>query len=88
MPFFSSAVSVDLFCVGILVTGQLGWSQQPEAPAETQNGNVFRLGGRGMPQLGGSSRGDLFARASVVLPDKLTAREKELFEELNELRAG
>ncbi len=57
-------------------------------PAETQNGNVFRLGGRGMPQLGGSSRGDLFARASVVLPDKLTAREKELFEELNELRAG
>jgi aspartyl aminopeptidase len=36
VPFFSSAVSVGLFCVGILVTGQLGWSQQPEAPAETE----------------------------------------------------
>ncbi|MEE8472571.1 MAG: DnaJ C-terminal domain-containing protein [Dehalococcoidia bacterium] len=57
-------------------------------PAETQNGKVFRLGGRGMPQLGGSSRGDLFARVRVVLPHKLTAREKELFEELNELRAA
>ena len=55
-------------------------------PAETQNGRTFRLAGQGMPHLGNSSRGDLMARVSVVLPTKLSAREKELFKQLGELR--
>jgi len=55
-------------------------------PAETQNGRTFRLAGQGMPHLGNSSRGDLMARVRVVLPDKLSAREKELFKQLGELR--
>ncbi|MDP2954190.1 MAG: DnaJ C-terminal domain-containing protein [Chloroflexota bacterium] len=54
-------------------------------PSETQNGTVFRLAGQGMPHLGSSGRGDLFARAKVVLPDRLTEREKKLFEELRAL---
>ena len=57
-------------------------------PAETQNGNVFRLAGKGMPVLGNNTAGDLFARVKVVLPDKLSAREKELFEQLRKLRAN
>jgi len=55
-------------------------------PAETQNGRTFRLAGQGMPHLGDSSRGDLMARVRVVLPDKLSAKEKELFKKLGELR--
>jgi len=55
-------------------------------PAETQNGRTFRLAGQGMPHLGNSSRGDLLAKVRVVLPTKLSAREKELFERLGELR--
>jgi molecular chaperone DnaJ len=55
-------------------------------PAETQNGNVFRLAGKGMPRLGNDVVGDLFARVKVVLPDKLSAKEKELFEKLRALR--
>jgi len=55
-------------------------------PPETQNGRTFRLAGQGMPHLGNSSRGDLMARVSVVLPTKLSAREKELFKQLGELR--
>jgi DnaJ-class molecular chaperone len=55
-------------------------------PPETQNGNVFRLAGKGMPRLGNNVVGDLFARVKVVLPDKLSAREKELFEQLSKLR--
>ena len=51
-------------------------------PPETQNGRIFRLGGQGMPRLGSSGKGDLLARVKVVLPSKLTAREKELFAEL------
>jgi DnaJ-class molecular chaperone len=57
-------------------------------PALTQNGRVFRLSGLGMPRLEGKGRGkgDLFARVNVVLPDKLSERERELFEKLREER--
>lgn len=55
-------------------------------PAETQNGRAFRLNGRGMPHLGNSSRGDLLAKVNVVLPEKLSAEEKKLFEQLRKLR--
>jgi len=51
-------------------------------PPETQNGKVFRLARQGMPHLGNSSRGDLYAKVKVVLPTKLTQRERQLFEQL------
>lgn len=59
-------------------------------PAETQNGRSFRLRGQGMTRLRGKpgERGDLTARARVVVPTQLTARERELYEELRGLRAG
>lgn len=59
-------------------------------PAETQQGRVFRLRGQGMPKLKSKSgeRGDLLARANVVLPTNLTDREKTLLEELRTLRSG
>jgi DnaJ-class molecular chaperone len=56
-------------------------------PPETQNGKVFRLAGQGMPRLGNNTKGDLFARVNVVLPTKLSAKEKELFQQLKSLRA-
>jgi DnaJ-class molecular chaperone len=55
-------------------------------PAETQNGQRFRLAGQGMPRLGSQQRGDLYAEISVVLPSKLSDRERELFGELAALR--
>ncbi len=56
-------------------------------PAETQNGRVFRLKGKGMPRLGEPAQhGDLLAEVSVVLPDKLSDKERKLFEELARLR--
>ncbi|GAH03032.1 unnamed protein product, partial [marine sediment metagenome] len=55
-------------------------------PPETQNGRVFRLARQGMPRLGSSSRGDLLARVRIVLPTKLTQREKELLKQLEQLR--
>ena len=55
-------------------------------PPETQNGRVFRLAEQGMPHLGNSARGDLFARVNVTLPTNLTSEEKELFEQLRALR--
>ncbi|MBI4286029.1 MAG: J domain-containing protein [Chloroflexi bacterium] len=55
-------------------------------PPETQNGRVFRLGGQGMPHMGDSTYGDLLAKVSIILPTKLSAEEKSLFERLKELR--
>ena len=51
-------------------------------PAETQNAQSFRLSGKGMPRLSGGGAGNLFARVQVELPRRLSARERELFEEL------
>lgn len=55
-------------------------------PSETQNGKIFRLGKQGMPHLNSSARGDLLAKAVVILPTNLTEREEELFKELRSLR--
>jgi len=57
-------------------------------PPETQNGKVFRLTGQGMPHLGDSHRGDLFAEVKVTLPTGLTADERRLFEQLRAARSS
>jgi curved DNA-binding protein len=52
-------------------------------PAGTPAGRVFRLRAHGLPKAGQKgSRGDLMATLAVELPQHLTARQKELFEEL------
>lgn len=60
-----------------------------KVPPGTQSGRSFRLRGQGMPKLKGrpGERGDLVARARIVTPTHLTARERELYEELRALRA-
>ena len=55
-------------------------------PPETQNGRIFRLTGQGMPRLGSSARGDLLAKVNVVLPTKLTDKQKDLFKQLGQLQ--
>jgi molecular chaperone DnaJ len=55
-------------------------------PPETQNGKVFRLVGKGMPQLGNNKYGNMFAKVTVVLPTNLNEEEKKLFERLRSLR--
>jgi DnaJ-class molecular chaperone len=55
-------------------------------PAGTPVGRVFRLRGRGLPALEpGGGRGDLLVQLNVALPEDLSGREKELFEELRRL---
>src|SRR3990172_8211478 len=59
-------------------------------PPLTQNGRVFRLAGLGMPKLEakgkGKARGDLLVRVRAVLPESLSKRARELFEQLREER--
>jgi molecular chaperone DnaJ len=57
-------------------------------PPETQNGKLFRLGGKGMPRLGNANHGNMFAKVNVVLPTNLTEEERGLFERLRSLRTA
>ena len=72
----------------ILVPTPDGKNVVMRIPPETQNGQIFRLAGQGMPKLKSSERGGLFVRVQVRLPKGLTSREKELFAELALLRKG
>ena len=49
--------------------------------AGTQTGMTFRLRGSGMPSVRGASRGDLLVTVHVIVPTKLSRRERELLEE-------
>ncbi len=53
-------------------------------PQGTQNGQLFRLRGKGMKSVSSKQRGDLLARMKVRLPTNLSDREIELFEELRD----
>jgi molecular chaperone DnaJ len=48
----------------------------------TQVGEVITLRGRGMPRFRGYGRGDLLVRIGVSIPEKLTAQQKALLEQL------
>jgi curved DNA-binding protein len=58
-------------------------------PPQTQSGRTLRLRGKGMPRLDDpTTRGDLYARVRLVLPEPLTARELQAFSELAAARHG
>jgi curved DNA-binding protein len=64
-----------------------GRSVMLRVPPETQNGTRFRLRGKGMPVLNNpDQRGDLYAVLEVDLPQGLSSEERELFEQLQEIR--
>ncbi len=50
-------------------------------PPGTQNGQRFRLSGKGLPGKGGQ-RGDFYAVASITVPKNPSATEKALWEQL------
>ena len=54
-------------------------------PAETQSGKIFRLRGKGIKGVRSHAHGDLLCHMIVETPVKLTARQKELLQELETL---
>lgn len=54
-------------------------------PPGTPNGKTFRLRGKGMPKLEGPGRGDLIAKLSVTLPERIGEEERQLFNRLKEM---
>ena len=62
----------------------LDGSVKMRVPEGTQPGRVFRIRGRGIPQGSGKNapRGDHLVHVQVEIPTELTARQRELIEEL------
>lgn len=51
-------------------------------PGGTQPDTVFRLRGKGFPEVGASSRGDQYVRVKVEIPRKLSREQKKLLEKM------
>ncbi|MEP6751167.1 MAG: molecular chaperone DnaJ [Candidatus Dormiibacterota bacterium] len=54
-------------------------------PPGTQNGQSFRMAGRGMPDVRGGRRGDQYVVVQVVVPKDLTAEQKVLLRKVGGL---
>jgi molecular chaperone DnaJ len=94
-PFFHREED-DLYCEmptpfttlalgGELKVPTLDGREALHVPAGTQPGARFKLRGKGMPNVGGRGRGDLYVIARVTVPKKLTKEQKRILEELSRL---
>jgi molecular chaperone DnaJ len=86
----------DLFCQVPISFSQAALGAEIEVPTlegtdrlhvpkGTQSGDVLRLKGRGMPDIGGRGRGDELVEVIVETPRFLSARQEELLRSLAEL---
>ena len=53
-----------------------------KVPAGTQSGELLRLRGHGLPDLGTTRRGDQVVRVVVWVPDRLTAEQERIYRQL------
>jgi molecular chaperone DnaJ len=69
---------------GTVTVPTLEGEAETELDAGTQHGELFRLEGKGVPDLRTGRRGDLVVVVHVMVPRRLTARQRELVQELRE----
>ena len=51
-------------------------------PSGIESGKVLKVKGKGVPHLSGRSRGDLFVKVKVDIPDNLNKKQKEILKEM------
>ena len=76
-------LDADATVGGSLAKPQLSGEARISIPAETQTGKLFRLRGKGVKSVRNGETGDLLCRVVLETPVKLTARQRELIEELD-----
>jgi molecular chaperone DnaJ len=60
----------------------LDGKENVKIPEGTQTGTTLRLRGKGMPDVSGRGRGDLFATVQVLTPKKLSREQRALLDQL------
>jgi DnaJ-class molecular chaperone len=79
------ALSVTDAVLGVEIdVSTLSGNVKMTIPSATQTGTVFRLKERGVQN--GMAKGDHYVTVTVVMPENLSARERELYQELARLR--
>jgi len=84
---------VNLFCEipvhfttlalgGEIQVPTLDGSEKVKVPEGTETGTTLRLRGKGLPDVNGRGKGDLFATVQVQTPRKLTREQRHLIEQL------
>jgi molecular chaperone DnaJ len=76
VSFIQAAMGTELH-----VTTLYG-DEKLKIPSGTQPETVFRLRGKGFPEIGSSSRGDMYVRVKVDIPRKLSREQKKIFEKM------
>jgi len=64
-----------------IIVPTLDGKAEMKIPSGTQNGQVFRMKGKGIPGLHMSGKGDQLVKVKVSVPTRLTDRQKELLRE-------
>lgn len=65
----------------------LGGKVKIKVPAGTQAGKIFRLKGKGIPEVQGYKKGDQLINVNIWTPKKLSDDERELLEKMRNLKA-
>ncbi|WP_166417697.1 molecular chaperone DnaJ [Cochlodiniinecator piscidefendens] len=64
-----------------------GGRSRVKIPSGSQSGRQMRLRSKGMPFLRGNGQGDMFIELAVETPVNLTARQKEILREFDDIQA-
>jgi molecular chaperone DnaJ len=88
--FARCPVSITTAALGgcIEVPGLDRTKHQVNIPAGIQSGKQLRVRGAGMPVLNGRGHGDMVIQVDVETPTKLSAKQRELLEELRKTETG
>lgn len=83
-------VTVDVPLLTAILGGNMkipsmNGSVEIKIPELSKQNSRFRLKGKGMPIYKQTSYGDLYVRVNIKLPEKLTEKEKELYNKLKEI---
>ena len=65
-----------------------GGQARVRVPPGTQPGSVLRVAGKGLPRYGGHGRGSLDITVVLDIPQRLSARQRQLYEQLMADEAG
>ena len=82
----SESISITQAALGCTIkVPTIDGEEEIEVPAGTQNGDSVSLRGKGFPDLRGGAPGRHVVFFKVVVPDRLTERQKELLLEFEEI---
>jgi molecular chaperone DnaJ len=82
--FCEVPVSFTTLALGgeVTVPALLGDEEKLDIPSGTQTGTMFRVRGKGMPDVSGRGRGDLLVLVQASVPKKLSREQRAAIEQL------